>query len=198
MLTDLQIRKNLDQHIRRRLPSGAILKHEQTLHNGNVIADILAISTSMHVYEIKGDLDKISRLQVQSTYYNKVSPKITLVTTERNLEKALETIPNYWGVLLAKKPNSEVTFKYIRAAKTNVDFSKYHALLALWKSELIEIAENTTGITVKTRHSREDLAELISKNRSKQSVIKLITCALARRYHNVNVPELTSSLTSSI
>jgi hypothetical protein len=182
MLSDQQIRKDLAKHISNRLSSGGIVKHEQTLHNGNVIADLLAISNSLHMYEIKGDLDKISRLKVQSIYYNKVAPKVTLVTTHKNIEKAISLLPSYWGVIQATKRKERVSFKYIRAAGTNVEFSKYHALLALWKSELVEVAKRVDGITVKSRHTREDLAHLISKIENKKNIIKHISGALTERY----------------
>jgi hypothetical protein len=197
MLSDQQIRKDLAKHISNRLPSGGIVKHEQTLHNGNVIADLLAISASLHMYEIKGDLDKISRLKVQSVYYNKVAPKITLVTTEKNIEKATLLLPPYWGILQAKKAKERVSFKYIRPAGINFDFSKYHALLALWKSELIEIAGRMEGVVVKSRHTREDLATIISINENKNMTIKYISETLTKRY-SIRAPELTSSLTNSI
>ncbi len=197
MLSDRQIRSHLARYVENRLPENGLLKHEQVFHNGNVIADLTAISKSFHLYEIKGDLDKISRLQVQSIYYNKVAPKITLVTTERNVEKAINSLPDYWGVLLARKMPDRIIFTHIRAASTNVDFSKYHALLALWKNELLDIAMRIEGAEIKTRHTREDLAEIIANHENKRSVISEISNALTKRYAH-NAPELISLRTNSI
>lgn len=191
MLSDRQIRSHLERHIKNRLPKTGLLKHEQVFHNGNVIADLTAISKSLHLYEIKGDLDKISRLEVQAVYYNRVAPKITLVTTERNIEKALISLPRYWGILLAKKREDQVSFAYVRAASNNIDFSKYHALLALWKAELQEIASRITEKKFKKNATREDLAKLIASTNNKDFIIKEISRTLANRYNQI-APERIS------
>jgi hypothetical protein len=181
MLSDKDIREALSSHLKNRVPSGGKIREELPMHNGNVIADVLSISSAMHVYEIKGDRDKISRLEKQSAFYNKVSPRLTLVTTERHLKNAIKTTPNYWGILVADRKDQVVRLRYERGAKNNPDYSKELALLTLWKDELLAISEAIGARNIKKKMSREDIASLLANLLTKKEVIMAVSRSLLYR-----------------
>ncbi len=189
MLKDKDIRPYLIEHLSNILPDNGKISEEQTLHNGKVIADVIMISKGgVHIYEIKGDLDKIERIKRQSEYYNRCAPKLSLVTTEKHLKKALEILPNHWGIILALKKDDRIYFKYIRKSSTNNIFCKQTALMTLWKSELTEAFVNLNHMKPKSNATRAHLADQISNMLTKKGTVKLLSETLSRR-----APEFTNN-----
>lgn len=188
MLRDKDIRTHLLEYLSNIRPANGKICEEQTFHNGKVIADVAMISQGgVHIYEIKGDLDKIERIKRQSEYYNKCASKLSLVTTERHLKKALEILPQHWGIILVLKNEERIFFKYIRKSSTNYTFCKQTALMTLWKSELTEAFLKTTNMNPKSSATREQLADEISKVLTKKGTVKLLGETLSRR-----APEFTN------
>src|SRR5574340_288555 len=99
-LSDKVIRKSLIEFIRNRKPSPSAIIEELRLHNGNAIADVVAIYQNAHCYEIKGESDTLNRISRQAEYYNTTFSRITLVTTSNHVSNALKMIPEFWGVLV--------------------------------------------------------------------------------------------------
>ncbi|KEC86329.1 MULTISPECIES: sce7726 family protein [unclassified Acinetobacter] len=177
-LNDLEIRQNLILRLsNQRFKPRAILE-ELRVHNGNAIADIVALYEEAHCYEIKGSNDKIERIVKQGSFYDTSFRKITLVTTENHLEKAQTLAPQYWGIMLVKKTKDQCTFKSIRSAKNNPNFTKNLASLMLWKSEMLQLLEH------QKLHSkpREFLAKKLSESRKKAELNYEICNLLFDRY----------------
>lgn len=157
---------------------------ELRVHNGNAIADVVALYKEAHCFEIKGDGDKIERIVTQGRFYDFSFRKITLVTTSRHLVKAEHVAPNYWGLMVAGEVNNRVIVRHIRPAQTNPNFHKNLALLTLWKAEMLELLESQKNHKTK---KREFLAELISANKKKTELSNNICSALLQRYSNISV-----------
>lgn len=162
-LNDFEIRKALVQKLETQTVKPRAIVEELRVYNGNAIADVVALYSEAHCYEIKGVDDKIERVLVQGKFYNSSFRKITLVTTENHLSKALSICPDCWGIVVAFSSAGVIRFRHIRRAKTNPDFSKELALLTLWKSEMLSILEEPKH----QRKPRDVLAQLISSNKKK-------------------------------
>ncbi len=157
---------------------------ELRVHNGNAIADVVALYKEAHCFEIKGDGDKIERIATQGRFYDFSFRKITLVTTTKHLSKAETIAPNYWGLMVASDTNNRVTVRHIRPAQINPNFHKNLALLTLWKAEMLELLESQKKHKTK---KREFLAELISANKRKIELSSNICSTLLQRYSNLIV-----------
>ena len=153
-LADKRIRSALKAYLVQSAPQ-AILE-EVRVHNGNAIADVVAIDSVAHCYEIKGEGDVIRRISRQGSYYDVAFLMTTLVTTQNHMRVAMEMAPSHWGVLLASDLNGEVLFERIRNAEPSPDFDKRLALLTLWRSELLTLYD-FPAVDVK-KLSREKLA----------------------------------------
>jgi len=176
-LNDSTIREAMLTKLQKRQPD-AILE-ELRVHNGNAIADIVALHEEAHCYEIKGATDKIERVKIQANFYNPSFRRITLVTTCNHLAKALEIVPRYWGVVLAEDRGTSVKLTNVRASRINPEFDKEKALQMLWKSEMLEmLPSNSSG---NKRQPREKLAQMISKVRKKAELSNMIKDALISR-----------------
>ncbi|MEN3159965.1 sce7726 family protein [Alkalimonas sp. NCh-2] len=176
-LNDLEIRKALINKLETQTVKPRAIVEELRVYNGNAIADVVALYSEAHCYEIKGEDDKVERVLVQSKYYNSSFRKITLVTTVNHIEKATSICPDYWGIVVAFSENEAVKFRHIRGAKTNPDFSKELALLTLWKSEMLSILEEPKH----QRKPRDVLAQLISSNKKKAELSSNICDLLITR-----------------
>lgn len=157
---------------------------ELRVHNGNAIADVVALYKDAHCFEIKGDADKIERAVKQGRYYNLSFRRITLVTTTRHLDKAIELLPKFWGIMIAERKDGRVILKYIRGAKNNSGFDKSLALLILWKAEMLTLIEQHDRSIKKS--SRRLLAQLISRTKKKVELSNNISTALIARHYQTS------------
>lgn len=181
-LADSQIRQALVKRLSCLNPKPRAVIHELRVQNGNAIADIVTLHSEAHCYEIKGCNDKIERITVQGEYYNKSFRRITLVTTDRNLDHALRITPPFWGIMVARWCTNSVTFKYIRKASLNPLFDKEIATLTLWKSEMLNL--------LKERHfeskTRNVLASLIANAKQNLELSTTICDLLVSRQSALN------------
>jgi hypothetical protein len=177
-LNDLEIRQALKIKLNGQKPKPKAVVEELRVHNGNAIADVVALHTEAHCYEIKGCNDKVERVLTQGAYYNTAFRKITLVTTQNHLKKALLITPLHWGIILAEYDGERVTLRYSRGAKANPLFDKELALLTLWKSEMLSILQETKH----KRKPRDLLAQLISSSKKKVELSNNICEVLLNRY----------------
>jgi len=176
-LNDFEIRKALVRKIESQTIKPKAIIEELRIHNGNAIADVVALYSEAHCYEIKGEKDKIERVLVQGEFYNSSFRKITLVTTSNHLQKAQKICPGYWGIIVAFNADDSVKFRHVRGAKINPDFSKELALLTLWKSEMLSLLEQPKY----QRKPRDYLAHLISSNKQKAELSNSICELLLTR-----------------
>ncbi len=179
-LNDKEIRYRLIQKLKNQSQKPKTIIEELRVHNGNAIADVVAIYEEAHCYEIKGDGDKIERIFQQGHFYNLSFRKITLITTVKHLKKALSISPDCWGIIIAEKNGNQISLKTIRTAKSNSNFNKSVALMTLWKSEMLNLLyiQNSKNI----KRSRKSLVQLIARSNKKRELSYLISSLLLNRY----------------
>ncbi len=183
-LYDKLIRAPLISKLKSQAIKPKAIIEELRIHNGNAIADVVALYKDAHCFEIKGDGDKIERAVKQGYYYNLSFRRITLVTTSKHLNKAIELLPKFWGIINAERKDGEVILKYIRRARNNSSFDKSLALLILWKSEMLTLIEHHDKST--KNNSRRLLAQLISRNKKKVELSNNISTALLHRHYQIS------------
>ena len=158
-LNDASIREALLRKLERQKSRPRAVLQELHVHNGKAIAVTLHLEA--HCYEIKGATDHIERIAVQGVYYNAAFRRITLVTTECNLRRALRLAPRFWGIIVAVADGEAVRFRHVRAARLNPNFEKQSAAMTLWKSEMLELVSESGA----ERKPRRLLAHLIAETR---------------------------------
>lgn len=149
----------------------AILE-ELRVHNGNAIADVVAINSFAHCYEIKGETDSIYRIARQAAFYDRAFTKTTLVTTPGQIKKASQLVPLHWGILQASHSNGKLIFGYVRSAGTSPVYDSKAALLTLWRAELLDVATALGNSTAKL--NRTQLTEMIALRLGKRRLTKTI------------------------
>ena len=115
---------------------------ELGINHGSVRADVAVINGIMDCYEIKSDRDTLQRLPEQLRAYNAVFDKVTLVVGFNHLYDALEMIPDWWGVTIAKTNQyGGITLNEIRKADYNTNKDKDSIARLLWREEALRILE---------------------------------------------------------
>lgn len=184
-LTDKAIRQALKAHLQ--AASHRALLEELRVHNGNAVADVVAIDDSAHCYEIKGETDSVRRILRQGAFYDQVFPKITLVTTQNHLASARKLAPQHWGLLIAEHGHGGLTFREHRSAKESALFDKRLALLTLWRSELMNLCD--VKQLKAEKFSRAKLSDLIASINESADVSRMIGRLLVQRQMNNGWPE---------
>ena len=110
---------------------------------------------ALPIYEIKSDRDTLERLPEQMNEFNDVFDKLTLVVGKRHLYAAINIVPDWWGIVVAKiDATNKIFFQTIREAGNNQNQVGVSIARLLWKEEALQILEernNARGVRSKSR-----------------------------------------------
>jgi len=137
--TDPAIRAVLRNELERIHGDDALILNELQLEHFRAFADVAAINGRLDAYEIKSDADRLDRLARQAAWYAPVCDRVTLVGAERHVERAAESLPCWWGLVVARQVAGGVALDERRAARENPDHDVRAVLNLLRKSELLRI-----------------------------------------------------------
>jgi len=179
-LNDPVIRKKLKSYLNSLPVKPRTIVDELHVHRGNAIADVVAVYKEPHCFEIKGETDSIYRLQSQGKFYDLVFKKITLVTTQNHLKKALESTPQHWGIIIAFLDKEKVKFRHVRKTKSNPSFCKKLALLTLWKQEMLNVS-SLNKIELPKKINKQELVLELANNLTIEKVNTEIANSLFKR-----------------
>ncbi len=144
--------------------------------HGAARMDLALINGVLHGYELKSDQDTLDRLPEQMRFYNAVFDHVTLVVGKTHLHAAIQIIPDWWGIMVAKSEinDKRVSFFNIRPERDNPkqDYKSIAALL--WRDEALGLLEEigqTEGVRSKNRQAIYDrLAATFDKEKLKARV----------------------------
>src|SRR5688500_15372204 len=99
---------------------------ELGIDHGKCRADIAVINGHMIGYEIKSEVDTLSRLNLQIEKYNSVFDHSYIILTNRHLADAMFMLPEWWGVILVVQENNEkILFETLRPSDLNGQVNNY-------------------------------------------------------------------------
>lgn len=104
--------------------------------------DIAVVNGIMHGYEIKSDQDTLQRLSEQVAIFNAVFDKITLVVGKHHLYDAINMLPDWWGIIVAKNIGGHILFNRIREEDFNNNRDGISLARLLWRDEALRILED--------------------------------------------------------
>lgn len=137
---------------------------EMGIWGGSVRIDVAVINGELCGYELKSARDTLARLPAQAALYSEVFDRVTLVTADNHLEEALDTVPHWWGIIIAaptKRPALELRSR--RIAKRNPAIDRLQVARLLWRSEAIEILSRGPDARGVKSASAEKLAVMLSE-----------------------------------
>jgi hypothetical protein len=125
------------------------------VQHGTARVDVAVLNGTTHGYEIKSDQDTLRRLPEQMDVFNSVFDKITLVVGKNHLYEAVNIVPDWWGIIIAKvNTRGSIVFNYIRKEEFNKKQDSISIARLLWKKEALKILEEkgeAKGLYSKTR-----------------------------------------------
>ena len=183
-LLDKDIRDIFSTHYKKKFPNSNLL-NEVRINNGLAIADLVSVGEkTFHCYEIKSDRDKITRIIDQSKYFDIAFNKISLITTVAHQKRALDIIPDYWGLIIVSN-TPKIKIRYIRKASFSPLFSKQKTLLTLWRDELLGIMLMKNIIEKPTnKFSRNELINILCTKLSTTEIYSSMNNYLVAREQN--------------
>jgi len=141
---DLIIRSALREKLRKLYARDKKLRiiEELGVSHGTARIDIAVVNGIMHGYEIKSDQDTLQRLPEQMNIFNAVFDKVTLVVGKSHLYNAINMIPDWWGIIVAKADqNGSIIFNVIREGENNKEQDSVSVARLLWRNEALKILE---------------------------------------------------------
>lgn len=184
-----------DKHIRMKMKelykgSNALLVEELAIPKRICLADLVLMErdglSGMHGYEIKSEIDSLTRLEGQVEHYSRVFSRCTLIVAEKHEEKALAVIPEWWGVIVVARIGfdeygealDDAILLEVREAQENPSSRKPYSLLQLlWRSELMELIERHSldvDKKLRKRPLREKIAKLIPSEQLEQDTVRFL------------------------
>lgn len=141
---DLIIRSALKEDLKNRHAQDEEVRiiEELGVRHGTARIDIAVVNGIMHGYEIKSDKDTLQRLPEQMDVFNSVFDKVTLVVGKSHLYDAINMVPDWWGIMIAKiNINGSVVFNLIREGENNKEQDGVSVARLLWRKEALRILE---------------------------------------------------------
>lgn len=148
---------------------------ELGVNHGTSRIDIAVVNGVLHGYEIKSDLDTFDRLPEQMSTYNKIFNKMTIVVGWSHLEAAINTVPDWWGITVAKQSeDGTIMLHSIRDCEYNREQDNIYIAKLLWRDEAIQTLEaigKAKGVRSKPRSIvYERLVEALGSNELQKKV----------------------------
>lgn len=143
VLGDSEIRSVLRSRLsqKRTHKPRTVLIEELGLCRGQVRVDLSVVNGLLHGYEIKSDRDSLRRLNGQIELYGKVFDRATLVVGERHLAEALDSVPKWWGILLARRSAKGLQLKTVRSPGNNPKKDPRALVELLWLDDALALLE---------------------------------------------------------
>ena len=164
-IRDADIRSRLDALLQRR-HSGepdTIIRHEMSLCGWKRRIDIATLNGEFSGYEIKSDRDTLSRLPGQADLYGRVFDRVTLVVASRHHQQALDLVPEWWGIVVARRDDGCVVLEPEREPAINPRLDAHALAQLLWRSEALEEMKARGLARGLSRQYRDDVVLALSQ-----------------------------------
>lgn len=141
-LSDAEIRCGLRAMLHATQSKERLVLDELRLARTRAVLDVAVIDAGLHGYEIKSDLDSLSRLPRQIEVFGRSCDTLTLVTVKKHAAAAKQIIPGWWGLLLAERDRaSRLTLTREREPFENPAVDATEFLNILRRTELMRILQ---------------------------------------------------------
>jgi hypothetical protein len=149
------------------------------IEHGAIRIDVAVVNGLLHGYEIKSDRDTLLRLPEQMDAYNSVFDQVTLVVGRQHLFDAINLVPDWWGITVAKfGSHGSVVLNQIREAGNNAQQRSISIARLLWRNEALRILEEAgkaDGLRSKPRELiYERLCKLFDLARLEEKVREIL------------------------
>jgi hypothetical protein len=155
---------------------------ELGLKNGSFRADIAVLNGKIVGYEIKTENDTLSRLPSQAQAYSQIFNEAFLIVAEKHIQRAMEIVPEWWGVYLIKTENDDsIRFECIRESQKNIHLDSFSIAQLLWKEEAMQVAKEQLHYNFKVKTTKKELYDVISSSYEPDNLGEIVINYLKKR-----------------
>jgi hypothetical protein len=159
---------------------------ELALFQARARIDLAVINGRLTGWEIKTDVDSLSRLPHQASIYNRIFDEIWLAAAERHLSKAETLVPAWWGIsVITTSADGFCCLSTARQSCLNPQVDLDVLVRLLWRHETLEELESL-GIGGSLKRAPRTVlwqafAEAVPSHISKRSLQERIRLRLMER-----------------
>lgn len=136
VMRDVDIRAALVRKLSSAAGAGGVVRHELGVLNGNRRVDVVRIGERLEGWEIKSDVDTLTRLPGQAQVFSQILDRATLVASAKHLDKAIDILPPWWGVMSAVRgQRGGITLASVRRPSSNPELDPMALAQLLWRDE---------------------------------------------------------------
>jgi hypothetical protein len=121
--------------------SETVIFDELGIQHGASRIDLAVVNGELHGFELKSNRDTLTRLPEQVEAYSRVFDRVTLVVGEHHLRKAVDMIPDWWGIRVARSEQGKLDFCDLRIALGNPSTDATSVAMLLWRGEALDFLE---------------------------------------------------------
>jgi hypothetical protein len=146
--------------------AATVIFEELGVQHGLSRIDLAVVNGELHGFELKSDRDTLARLPEQTETYGRVFDRLTLVVGERHVRRAIEMVPDWWGIRVARVESGALHFSDLKVAINNPSLDARFVAMLLWRHEALDLLQEvgyTRGVRSKCKAEIYDLlVDLIS------------------------------------
>ena len=113
-----------------------VIIHELQIPRPSARVDLAVVNGEICGFEIKSDVDGLSRLPRQVRAFNAVFDRVTIVTTRKHVASAAMLVPHWWGILIS---DASEGFQYEQQSLDNPGRDVQALLHIFSRAELCDI-----------------------------------------------------------
>lgn len=132
-----------------------LIIEELGVRHGSSRVDLAVVNGTLHGYELKSDRDSLRRLPEQLAAYVAVFDLMTIVVGERHLRRAVDLIPDWWGVKVARYESCGVFFCDLKLPITNPAPDPMSVARLLWRDEALALSRELSFLPERSRTGRD-------------------------------------------
>jgi hypothetical protein len=137
-----------------------VIIEELGVHHGASRIDLAVVNGMLHGFELKSDRDTLARLPEQASAYGAVFDRVTLVVGEHHLCRAVDVVPEWWGIRVARVARGGLSFCDLKLPINNPSPDPMSVVALLWRDEALSFLE---GLGAASGMHSKSRAEIYSK-----------------------------------
>lgn len=142
---DIRVATKQALFLEHRGDSETVIFEELGVQHGASRIDLAVVNGELHGFELKSNRDTLTRLPEQVEAYSRVFDRLTLVVGEHHLSKAVDMIPDWWGIRVARSERGKLDFCDLRIALGNPSTEATSVAMLLWRDEALDFLEELGG-----------------------------------------------------
>jgi len=141
-----------------------VIIEELGIQHGASRIDLAVVNGVLHGFELKSDRDTLTRLSEQARAYGAVFDQLTLVVGERHVLRAVDIVPQWWGIRVARAEPEGLSFCDLKLPMDNPSPDPMSIVTLLWRGEALScLADLGSAAGMHSKSRAAIYAKLVDK-----------------------------------